>query len=123
MNAGASFAETFGKNPIVIAQAPGRVNLMGDHTDYNQGFVLPTIILRQIVVEAGFGADRHEVYSATLGRMTQFNGGELADLGRSFYARDRHDGRPMAAGGTPAHHFRSACSSPPSQDGPPLPTL
>ena len=82
MNAGASFAETFGKNPIVIAQAPGRVNLMGDHTDYNQGFVLPTIILRQIVVEAGFGADRHEVYSATLGRMTQFNGGELADLGR-----------------------------------------
>jgi galactokinase len=82
VNAGASFAETFGKNPIVIAQAPGRVNLMGDHTDYNQGFVLPTIIPQQTMVEAGFGADQHEVYSATLGRMTQFNGGELADFGR-----------------------------------------
>ena len=82
MNAGRSFAETFGSNPIVAAQAPGRVNLMGDHTDYNQGFVLPTVIPQQTVVEAGFGTDRHEVYSATLGRMTQFNGGELADFGR-----------------------------------------
>src|SRR4051794_32174103 len=55
---------------------------MGDHTDYNQGFVLPTIIPQQTMVETGFGTDQHAIYSATLGRMTQFNGGELADFGR-----------------------------------------
>ena len=82
MSTGRSFAEIFGKNPVVAAQAPGRVNLMGDHTDYNHGFVLPTVIPRRTVVEAGFGAGQHEVYSATLDRKTQFNGGELADFGR-----------------------------------------
>jgi galactokinase len=35
-----------------IFQAPGRVNLIGDHTDYNDGFVLPAAIDRQIVVAA-----------------------------------------------------------------------
>ena len=35
-----------------IFQAPGRVNLIGDHTDYNEGFVLPAAIDRQIVVAA-----------------------------------------------------------------------
>ena len=33
-----------GDATIVTATAPGRVNLLGEHTDYNQGFVLPTAI-------------------------------------------------------------------------------
>ncbi|GHB46205.1 galactokinase [Mongoliitalea lutea] len=37
------FQQQFG-SPQVIAHAPGRVNLIGDHTDYNQGFVLPAAI-------------------------------------------------------------------------------
>src|SRR4051812_26563619 len=36
------FREVFGVEPAVTACAPGRVNLLGDHTDYNDGFVLPT---------------------------------------------------------------------------------
>lgn len=40
----ASFAGTFGADPDVIARAPGRVNLIGEHTDYNEGFVLPAAI-------------------------------------------------------------------------------
>lgn len=36
-------------NPILI-QSPGRVNLMGDHTDYNDGFVLPAAIQKNIVI-------------------------------------------------------------------------
>lgn len=32
------------KNPTVIAQSPGRINLIGEHTDYNDGFVLPAAI-------------------------------------------------------------------------------
>ena len=39
-----SFSAHFGHAPEVIAQAPGRVNLIGEHVDYNDGFVLPFAI-------------------------------------------------------------------------------
>jgi galactokinase len=38
------FAELFGVPPTVRARAPGRVNVIGEHTDYNGGFVLPAAI-------------------------------------------------------------------------------
>lgn len=38
------FAETFGAAPDIIAAAPGRVNLIGEHIDYSDGFVLPFAI-------------------------------------------------------------------------------
>ncbi|WP_284977655.1 galactokinase [Arthrobacter sp. fls2-241-R2A-200] len=38
------FEETFGATPDGVWQAPGRVNLIGEHTDYNEGFVLPFAI-------------------------------------------------------------------------------
>ena len=38
------FAETFGAAPNIIAAAPGRVNLIGEHIDYSDGFVLPFAI-------------------------------------------------------------------------------
>lgn len=44
------FAERFGRAPEGVAYAPGRVNLIGEHTDYNEGFVLPTAIDRGIAV-------------------------------------------------------------------------
>ncbi len=40
----ASFRALFHRDPVVTADAPGRVNLIGEHTDYNGGFVLPTPI-------------------------------------------------------------------------------
>ncbi len=39
------------KNPQVIAQAPGRINIIGEHTDYNEGFALPAAIDKKTVVE------------------------------------------------------------------------
>ena len=42
MTTAPAFAELFGREPAVRADAPGRVNLIGEHTDYNGGFVLPT---------------------------------------------------------------------------------
>ncbi len=41
-----AFSTRFGTPPIWIVRAPGRVNLIGEHTDYNQGFVLPAAIDR-----------------------------------------------------------------------------
>jgi galactokinase len=46
------FVARFGRKPKFAAVAPGRVNLIGEHTDYNQGFVLPMAIDRQTVILA-----------------------------------------------------------------------
>jgi galactokinase len=48
-----AFSERFGHKPLGIWSAPGRVNLIGEHTDYNEGFVLPLAIDRRTVVAAG----------------------------------------------------------------------
>ena len=39
-----AFAEAYGGPPVVVARAPGRVNLIGEHTDYNRGLVLPVAL-------------------------------------------------------------------------------
>src|SRR5690349_17832724 len=44
----AEFARVYGAAPAIVARAPGRVNLIGDHTDYNDGFVLPMAIDRAV---------------------------------------------------------------------------
>ncbi len=41
------FQKTFGAAPESVADAPGRVNLLGEHTDYNDGFVLPIAIAQR----------------------------------------------------------------------------
>jgi galactokinase len=51
------FAERFGAGPSGIWQAPGRVNLIGEHTDYNDGFALPFAISSKVSVAA---ARRHD---------------------------------------------------------------
>ncbi|MCX7801319.1 MAG: galactokinase [Fimbriimonadales bacterium] len=45
-----AFSERFGGEPEVVTAAPGRVNLIGEHTDYNGGYVFPAAIDRYIVV-------------------------------------------------------------------------
>ena len=46
------FAKTYGRQPRWMAAAPGRVNVIGEHTDYNDGFVLPMAIDRYTVIAA-----------------------------------------------------------------------
>jgi galactokinase len=48
-----AFRELTGRDPDGVWAAPGRVNLIGEHTDYNDGFVLPAAIDRLVVVAAG----------------------------------------------------------------------
>jgi galactokinase len=52
-NVRALFVDRFGREPDVVASAPGRVNLIGEHTDYNGGEVLPIAISRRTWVAAG----------------------------------------------------------------------
>ena len=66
------FQQTYGRPPRWIAAAPGRVNVIGEHTDYNDGFVLPMAIDRYTVVAAApaaNGANTVQLQS-TLGNST-----------------------------------------------------
>ena len=48
-----AFTNHFGEPPCAVGSAPGRVNLIGEHTDYNDGFVLPGAIDRATAVAVG----------------------------------------------------------------------
>lgn len=52
------FAEQYGRRPAGVWSAPGRVNLIGEHTDYNDGFVFPFAIDRRTTVALGDRDDR-----------------------------------------------------------------
>jgi len=51
------FAEVFGHAPDGVWRAPGRVNLIGEHTDYNDGLVLPIALPNQITISASARTD------------------------------------------------------------------
>jgi galactokinase len=74
-----SFSETFGRAATVLARAPGRVNIIGEHTDYNDGFVLPAAIERETRIAAAPRRDRTvRLYALDLKRETTF---DLDDVG------------------------------------------
>ena len=52
------FRDRYGTSPSLVTRAPGRVNLIGEHTDYNDGFVLPCAISKQTMVAVRSRADR-----------------------------------------------------------------
>src|SRR5919108_1875038 len=60
----ASFKEAFGQQPEFVARAPGRVNLLGEHVDYNDGWVLPAAIDRAACVAASATAGSQAAPSA-----------------------------------------------------------
>ncbi|BDT66444.1 galactokinase [Comamonadaceae bacterium OS-1] len=53
-----AFAQHFGHAPTLHVRAPGRVNLIGEHTDYNDGFVLPCAIDFETRIAVGLRSDR-----------------------------------------------------------------
>jgi galactokinase len=77
------FAARFGHSPEAEAHAFGRVNLIGEHTDYNDGFVLPTSIPQAAVTVLARRADRMvRAWSLTL------DADETYELGRETKGRD-----------------------------------
>jgi galactokinase len=67
------FRERFGYDPQGVYRAPGRVNLIGEHTDYNDGFVLPMAIDRAVYLAVAPRRDRQvRLLACTLERETAF---------------------------------------------------
>jgi galactokinase len=80
------FSELFGREPQVAAEAPGRVNLLGEHTDYNDGYVLPTIIPQRTRIELARSADDcFQLYSSELNQRVAYEDGEPAPEGFARY--------------------------------------
>jgi galactokinase len=70
----ALFTRCFGHSPRWIVAAPGRVNLIGEHTDYNEGFVLPMAIERYMVMAGDRNAERKAtLHSITAGETATFS--------------------------------------------------
>ena len=61
--------------PEIEVASPGRINLIGEHTDYNKGFVFPAAIDRQIVfgIRENGSSSRCRVYSSDLGKWLHFD--------------------------------------------------
>ena len=69
-----SFEAVYGGNPSATGYAPGRVNLLGEHTDYNEGFVLPIAIPQQTHVAIRRSTTRiFNLYAATLKQSVSFS--------------------------------------------------
>lgn len=69
-----AFEARFGSRPACIVRAPGRVNLIGEHTDYNDGFVLPMAIDRSVWIALRPRSDsRVVVHALDLDDVTAFS--------------------------------------------------
>ncbi len=86
-----AYRQHFGRAPQVVASAPGRVNVIGEHTDYTGGFVLPCAIDRRVAVAVGV---RPPQAPPSVGGSTA--GAEEHGLA---YAADLDQMRPLAPGG------------------------
>ena len=70
----ALFSKTFGEKPAHLARAPGRVNLLGEHVDYNDGFVLPAAIDRATYIAfSPSDSDQTTLLAADLNQQTFFS--------------------------------------------------
>ena len=91
----ATFAAHFGSAPTLVARAPGRVNLIGEHTDYNDGFVLPCAIGPATMVAASKRADRevHVIAADFGGASDRFDLGAIlhSERGWANYVRGMID--------------------------------
>ena len=78
------FEDLYGRKPEVIAEAPGRVNLIGEHIDYSEGFVLPFAIADRTyaAIAAETGMPIRELNAAVRGVTAELRGAIRAELVR-----------------------------------------
>lgn len=88
----AAYRARFGVDPTLVASAPGRINLIGEHTDYSGGFVFPCAIDRRVAAAIGTGTGGF--YSSDFGEARRATGkdGSWADYPRGVVWALREDG-------------------------------
>ncbi len=100
-----AYGERFGEEPELVASAPGRINLIGEYTDFNGGFVLPCAIERRIAAAVGAAPDgRGALFSADFDEEVPLDGereGSWADYPRGI-------AREFAQSGAETPPFRAA---------------
>jgi galactokinase len=94
-----AFRSQFSGEPEIVTIAPGRINLIGEHTDYNEGFVFPAAIDRSLHVAAQRTEGPSVVHSVQMGPASQFDAmsiepGQIGDwaqyaAGMAWVLRDR----------------------------------
>ena len=104
------FVRQYGSEPI-LARAPGRINLIGEHTDYNEGFVLPAAVDKELVfalakngkhIVRAYSVDEAESFEFSLNKQVLGEGwgnyviGVVAELAKKGVAMQGFD---MAFGG------------------------
>ncbi len=81
------FVRLFGGEPTYLAIAPGRVNLIGEHTDYNEGFVLPAALDRDVrVLFRPRGDRRVRLYALEFDNLADFHLDRLEYDDRIFWS-------------------------------------
>lgn len=81
-----AFTQRFGFRPTAGARAPGRVEIMGNHTDYNGGYVLPAALDKATVVAgAPVEGDAITLYAADFGREAVFSARTLTPDARNSW--------------------------------------
>lgn len=79
------FQQRFGSAPALLVQAPGRVNLIGEHTDYNDGFVLPMAIDREVWIALRPRSDHLvRVHSLDFDQTVEFSLGQLENTNQGW---------------------------------------
>lgn len=78
------FEEKFGRKPEKIVFSPGRINLIGEHVDYNDGWVMPAAIDKAIYVAIGRAADISSVYAEDIQSQISFDAAALKPSQRSW---------------------------------------
>ena len=74
-----NFDKLFGSGPSAIVRAPGRGDLLGSHTDYNEGFVLPVAVDLDTVAAGRLRDDNKiAVYSANIEELVEFEMDSIA---------------------------------------------
>ena len=80
------FLELFDTSPILI-RSPGRINLIGEHTDYNDGYVMPAAIDRHIFAAIDFSEDAHStLYSVKHNEFFSFHTSDPAKVKSPLWA-------------------------------------
>ena len=81
------FEEYFGQKPTVVAASPGRVNLIGEHTDYNNGFVLPMALNNINVVAVAPSPTGNHRWIGSLGdTMIEIDPADVTTVGDPFWS-------------------------------------